>query len=497
MRLTIDDRELEVADGTTVLAAADRLGLRIPRFCHHPRLSSPGNCRMCVVEVEGAEELVISCREPVRDGMKVRTDTPEVRQARADVLEFMLLNHPLDCPVCDQSGECALQELYFEHSQRPSRLMDPKVRKRKAARIGPHVMLDAERCVQCTRCVRFCDEVVGRHEIGLCERSDRTEISVSAGIEFSNAYSLCAVDICPVGALTSIDFRFKKRVWYLSSSPTICTGCSRGCNVWLDRSEGVPYRMRSRENEAVNKSWMCDYGRMTYKRALSVNRLQTPLILSDHEMKEVAWKDALLRLTELVSAGARDCVCVLSARSSIEENLAFMRLCRELLGARRFYYTGSDPDPSFADSILRTADKNPNFAGVSMIADGPMGELPQKCGVAILDGLAAGELMELVSASPAWTLLVTAEKQQSGSWADVVLPKATHFEQQGTFISAGNILQRADAALDPPAGVPPAWAVAGRIANAMGLDWEMMDAAACRAWGKANIQALAKMEGSL
>ncbi len=444
--LTIDNREVTVPKGTTVLAAADMLGIAIPRFCQHPKLATPGNCRMCVVEVEGAADLVISCREPVREGMVVRTDTHEVRRARADVLEFMLLNHPLDCPVCDQSGECALQEFYFEHSLKPSRFKDPKVRKVKAKRIGPHVMLDAERCVECTRCVRFCDEVVGRHEIGLYNRGDRTEIGVAEGREFSNAYSLCAVDICPVGALTSVDFRFKKRVWELSTSPTICTGCSRGCNVWLDHADGIPYRMRPRENDAVNGMWMCDAGRMTYKALLDLRRVLTPQIPNDGETVAVSWDAALARISGLVaSKAASEVAVILSALASIEENEAFARLGREVLSAKRLLYSGATEDRSFGDAILRRAELSPNLAGVLKIAEGPVRDLPSGAGLVILEEPTPDDLITIVDSRPAWILLAASMRPASARWADVVLPRATHFEQGGTYVNCDGINQKSDA----------------------------------------------------
>lgn len=450
VKLLIDSRPAEVPEGTTVLEAAEALGIHIPRFCYHKRLSIAGNCRMCLVEIEGAKNPVISCKEPVREGMVVSTDSELARRCRADVLEFILLNHPVDCPICDQAGECVLQDYYFEHSLRPSRLIDPKVHKPKAQQIGPYVILDAERCVECTRCVRFCEEIAGKHEIGLFERGDHSTIGVAAGERLANPYSLCAVDLCPVGALTSIDFRFKKRVWKLKSSPSICLGCATGCNVWIDHADGIAYRYRPRENEAVNKSWLCDAGRMTYKTLTPENRVLVPYLQRDGEVVSATWEEALARAAELAAAAPRNGVVgVLSAGSSNEENAAFAALCREGFGAKRIVWSGRDPDPAFGDRLLRDADRNANAAGVQKLASERLGALAENAGAVVLSGLEGKDLMELIHARPAWAILVASEFPRGGRWADIVLPKATHAERAGTFVNRQGIAQRAEKAFEP------------------------------------------------
>lgn len=448
--LIIDNHKIEVPHGTTVLAAADSIGIRIPRFCYHPRLTTPGNCRMCMVEIDGDLDLALACRTPVREGMIVRTDTPEVKQARADVLEFMLLNHPLDCPICDKSGECDLQNIYFEHSLQPSRLTTPKVKKRKAVRIGQHIMLDSERCVECGRCVRFCEEILGKRELDFFNRGDRTEISCSPGADFSNPYSLCTVDLCPVGALTSVDFRFKKRVWKLLSAPTICIGCSRGCNVWLDHADGAVYRLRPRENEKINKSWMCDHGHMSYKNMAAENRILSPFVRQSGEMIKATWDEAIIKIGELFNSKKHsEIICVLSARSSIEENEAFAKLCREKFGATHLYFAGEPDDSSFADSFLRMSDKNPNTRGISSLAKGKIKGNLQNFGAFILDVPASNDLVELLSMKPAWIVLITSLSKDVGPWAKVVLPKATYLEQDGTFVNANGISQHAQKIFEP------------------------------------------------
>ena len=267
--LTIDGREVEVPDGTTVIQAAEQLGIYIPRYCYHPGLSIAGNCRICLVEVEKSPKLQVSCNEPVRDGMVVHTGSQEAQSGRRAVLEFLLANHPLDCPVCDQSGECDLQNFYMNFGLYDPRFREHKVKKQKAVELGPHVMLDQERCILCSRCVRFTDEITHTGEFGIFNRGDKAELGICPGMELDNPYSANVVDICPVGALTERDFRFKARVWYLSGAATLCNGCSQGCNIdmhyVLDRphlNDGARLlRVKPRVNPDVNQWWLCDEGR--------------------------------------------------------------------------------------------------------------------------------------------------------------------------------------------------------------------------------------------
>ncbi|HPQ80555.1 MAG TPA: 2Fe-2S iron-sulfur cluster-binding protein [bacterium] len=449
IKLKVDDRTVEVREGATVLEAADLAGARVPRFCYHKCLSASGSCRLCAVEIEGTNEPVISCREPAREGMVVRTQSELARGARADALEFILRNHPLDCPVCDRSGECDLQDYYFSESLRPSRLKDPKVRKAKAQRIGPHVILDSERCVLCTRCVRFCEEIAGVHEIGVFGRGERSEIGVIEGRSLSNPYSLMTVDLCPVGALTSSDFRFKKRAWFLKSSASVCTGCAAGCSIWIDHEGGVPYRIRPRENAAVNGCLACDHGRMTYRELLPENRVVVPRVTRDNAAADVGWAEAAGFVAGLISSGkASEVAGVLSARSSLEDNAALAGFLKNLK-AERVFMSGMDPDPAFADSILRDADRNPNSAGVVGFAKKRPADLKRGAGYVILDGLGENDLMSLVESRPAWVVLVSSSVQRGLMWADAILPKALPQEAGGTFVNRSGLKQRIDPIFAP------------------------------------------------
>ena len=270
--LTIDGRQISSPEGSTVIQAAETLGIFVPRYCYHPALSVAGNCRICLVEVEKSPKLQIACNTPVAEGMVVHTKSEKAEDGRRAVLEFLLANHPLDCPVCDQSGECELQNFYMNFGLYDARFREQKVKKKKAVAVGPHVMLDQERCILCSRCVRFTDEITKTGEFGIFNRGDRAELGLYPGQELNNPYSGNVIDVCPVGALTEQDFRFKARVWYLSSAPSVCNGCAQGCNIdvhyVLDRphlNDGARVmRLKPRYNPDVNQWWMCDEGRFGF-----------------------------------------------------------------------------------------------------------------------------------------------------------------------------------------------------------------------------------------
>ena len=290
---TIDGRELTVPEGTTVLQAAIRNGIEIPHYCYHPGLRIAGNCRMCLVEIEKFPKPAIACNTVVTDGMVVHTDTERVRKLREAVLEFLLINHPLDCPVCDQAGECQLQEYGYRHGSATSRFREEKEHGPKRRVLGPHVLYDWERCIKCTRCIRFCQEVTGTAELGMFHRGVREEIGTFPGRPLDNAYSGCVVDLCPVGALTLREFRFRSRVWFLTDVPSVCPGCARGCSVFLGTFRNEIQRIRPRTNHAVNRWWICDEGRLWHARleAAAERRLAGPR--SPAEGADDPWRAAV------------------------------------------------------------------------------------------------------------------------------------------------------------------------------------------------------------
>ncbi|MGH9784510.1 MAG: 2Fe-2S iron-sulfur cluster-binding protein, partial [Terriglobia bacterium] len=362
--LTIDGRQVASPDGSTVIQAAERLGVFIPRYCYHPGLSIAGNCRICLVEVEKSPKLQIACNTPVTEGMVVHTKSAKAEDGRRAVLEFLLANHPLDCPVCDQSGECDLQDFYMNFGLYDPRFREQKVKKKKAVAIGPHVMLDQERCILCSRCVRFADEITKTGEFGIFNRGDKAELGLYPGLQLDNPYSGNVVDICPVGALTERDFRFKARVWYLSSAKTVCNGCSQGCNVELHYALGRPHlnqgarvlRLKPRHNPDVNQWWMCDEGRYGFGWID-----QGRLTKVRHHGVESTWDEAIPAIAEALPNCPRLAV-IASAQLTNEE----LFLLREIFQGA--LVTASVPSPpGSSDDFLIKADKNPNTMGATLL----------------------------------------------------------------------------------------------------------------------------------
>jgi NADH-quinone oxidoreductase subunit G len=309
--LTIDGRSVQVKKGTNLIEAAKVAGVEVPHYCYHPHLSVAGNCRMCQVSVKGQPKLTIACNTNVAEGMEVQThlSSKDVADAQAATLEFILINHPLDCTVCDQAGHCKLQDYHYQYNARSSRFLEEKVHKPKAIPLGPTVMLDGERCIMCTRCIRFCDEVTQTSELGMLNRGDQSVIAVSPGKELDNPLSGTVVDLCPVGALTHREWRFNTRIWFTKQTDAICPGCSTGCNVKVAERDGEIVHVKARRNDAVNKEWLCDEGRYGFGRFLPqerikvVQRRNAAHAFVPADLKEVtsAIKSALKILTILVS----------------------------------------------------------------------------------------------------------------------------------------------------------------------------------------------------
>ncbi|MFN3477603.1 MAG: 2Fe-2S iron-sulfur cluster-binding protein, partial [Candidatus Methylomirabilales bacterium] len=414
--LTINGKTVAVEPGTTIIQAAEKLGIEIPHYCYHPGLPVVGQCRMCQVEVEKMPKLAIACATPVVEGMVVHTSTPQVVKARKAVLEFYLLNHPLDCPICDKGGECPLQDYTVRYGPGESRFREEKVKRIKALPIGPHVVFDAERCILCTRCVRFVQDVVGTGELGVFHRGDRAEIGLYPGRALNNLYSLNVVDLCPVGALTSRDYRFKARPWDLKSVDSICPGCSFGCNVILDVrpfDEGERIvRVRPRVNREVNGYFMCDIGRFTFK-PLYQERLDQPLVRRDGRLVQTSWEEALAELasklsTLLMEHGPRAVGAVLSSRLTNEELYLLQKFFRQVVGTEsidhRVRGVQEEGRDSQEDHLLLRADRTPNTRGAR-----DMGVLPGKEGLDTKGMLEAARSVGATGQSPLRALFVFEE----------------------------------------------------------------------------------------
>jgi NADH-quinone oxidoreductase chain G len=342
--LTIDDRQVTVEEGTTILKAAEKLGIEIPTFCYHDKLETVGACRMCLVEVEKTPKLQIACATIVSAGMVVKTDTPQVVRARKGVLEFLLINHPLDCPVCDKGGECELQNLVFKYGSDKSRFVEEKRRyiadpksKYDDLSIGTHIIRNMNRCILCRKCVRFINEIAGETDLGTFKRGSKTEINALPDIPLSNPYSGNVVEICPVGALTSKSFRYKIRVWQTKATPSICPNCADGCNIKIWAKDEQIYRITSRRNDEVDEGFLCDKGRFGFEFVNHPDRLRHPLIKKNGKLAEGTWEEAIgfvaTNLKKIKGEAGPDALAgVGSPKLTNEENFLFQKLFRSVIG---------------------------------------------------------------------------------------------------------------------------------------------------------------------
>ncbi|RKZ19254.1 hypothetical protein DRQ50_02455 [bacterium] len=468
-KLTIDGTEIEVPDGTRLFdACADVRGQALPHFCYHPDLAIAGVCRLCQVEVEGMPKLTIACNTMVRDGMVVHTRNDKVRAAAKQILEMHLINHPVDCPICDQAGECGLQDQYMIYGLYDAEVEQAdKVHKEKAQVIGPHVILDKERCVLCSRCVRFCADVTGTGEMGIFNRGDRAEIGVAPGVELDNNYSLNTVDICPVGALTSRDFRFEKRVWMLKPTDGICPGCATGCNVRIDHEAGRVYRLKPRRNDAVNGAWMCDKGRMLYKDVHDEHRLGAPRL----EGADTDWATAGQAFAARMAAGLG--LVVASPHCSLEE-LHLLKRLAEAKGAG-LVAGPAEADRGDGDSLLLDGDRAPNRAGLALlgIEELPGAELANRiasAGATVL--VAGGEPGDVAVVGEALraadTVFLGTHDRATAGAARLVLPGAAWAEKAGIFVNRQGRFQRFLQAVVRTGQARDDWRVLGEVLS--GLD---------------------------
>jgi NADH-quinone oxidoreductase subunit G len=440
-KLTIDGKEIEVPDGTSLFDACHQArGEALPHFCYHPDLSIAGVCRLCQVEVEGMPKLTIACNTTVRDGMVVQTRSEKVTKASRQILEMHLINHPVDCPICDQAGECGLQDQYMSHGLYDAKVeIEDKVNKRKVEVIGPQVILDQERCVLCSRCVRFCNEVTGTGELGIFNRGDRAEIGTAPGVELDNNYSLNTVDICPVGALTSRDFRFQKRVWMLKAAESVCPGCATGCNVRIDHEAGRIYRLKPRFNPAVNGRWMCDKGRMIYKDVHAENRLTDPVAAGQIG----TWAGVPGAVAALgVKAGFG--LVIGSPHQSLEE----LFLLKVLADTAPVHGGLADADRGDQDDLLLDGDRSPNRNGLTLLGIG------QEAGPVLAELIKGAQGPILVhGGDPAADAAVAAaldgkdliflgtHANRTSELAKIVLPGAMWAEKAGIFVNKDGRLQ--------------------------------------------------------
>lgn len=503
--IILDGEEVEVPAGINLVEAAALHGAEVPHYCYHPKLTVAGNCRMCLVEMgmpmrdrgtgepvldENGEQKIgwipkpiIGCGTNVAPGMHVKTSSKLAEESREGIMEFLLVNHPLDCPICDQAGECRLQEFAMDYGRGYSRYVERKNVKPKRTRLGPRVTLDDERCILCSRCIRFSQEVAKDDVLGFVDRGSYSTLTCYPGKELANNYSLNTVDICPVGALTSTDFRFKMRVWFLKETPSICTESSAGCNTLVAAREGTIHRITPRRNDAVNDTWMTDSGRDLYKNVEAEDRLLAYRVAGVDSTLE----HAVSRAVELLGGG--NVAVVGSCRSTVEEQHLLCKLADQAKAKAHLRgHFGED------DGLLLSADRTPNLRGA--LATGlckkypkdnlkSLGKVLDKGDLAALlvvneDVLASGVTSEQLAKTK--VIYLGSSENETSRGAEVVLPGLTVFEKSGSFINRSFRLQKFKQAVPGPAGLLPdylllnrlASELAGGTASPLGLDalWE-------------------------
>ncbi|MGH7309717.1 MAG: molybdopterin-dependent oxidoreductase [Candidatus Rokuibacteriota bacterium] len=487
-KLTINGQPVDVAPGTNLIEAARTIGVEIPHYCYHPGLSIAGQCRLCVVDLEKAPRPTIACNTVATEGLVVLTETPRVLETRRSIMEFHLINHPLDCPVCDQAGECWLQIYYMKHGLYDPRMVDEKVHKPKAVPLGEHVMLDAERCILCSRCIRFCDEVTGTGELGIFDRGDHSEVGLFPGRPLANKYTGNLNDICPVGALTDRDFRFRVRVWYLDATKSICPGCARGCNIEVHTNRRRPHhnegrrvaRLKPRVNAAVNRWWMCDAGRYGFDFVDDPSRLSTPLSRDRTGQVPVTWAAAVAGVADAVSRCAADQIAVIASPRMANEDLFALRQLRERRGIDQVGFLVPPRVPGDEDSLLIRADKNPNTRGAELL--GLHADVPPILQAArggrvrclwvfdhdlLVSAWPEAEVRAALSAVPVLIWSGT-NANATSALAHWVLPSAAWVERDGTFTNFQGRVQRFRAAVPPLGEARPDWEVIGQVLEALG-----------------------------
>ncbi len=457
-QITIDGKQIEFKPGQTIIQAARHAGIEIPHFCWHPELSVSGNCRVCLVEVEKMPKLVISCATFASEGMVVHTKSEKALEARNAVMEFILINHPLDCPICDEAGECKLQEYAYAHGKGESRFEEIKNRKEKRVQLGPYVKFDAERCISCSRCIRFSDEIAKANQLTFVKRGDRVTITTFPGESFDNPYSLNVVDICPVGALTNQDFRFKSRVWEMSHTESICIGCSRGCNIdtWVRNNQIL--RLTPRFNPEVNSYWMCDNGRLnTFKHVNSDTRIDGVYIRHNGALTKSDWDTAYKNVsTELRKYRSDEILFIGSPYATLEDNYVLKKLAAQFNSIPYFL---THIKPGDQDDILIREDKTPNSTGAELLGLKKLKDYEElltlfkngkvKAAYIVEDNPAAldEELKEQLSNLKLLVVHAT-NRNETSELAHYLFPAATYAEKHGSFVNFMGRLQRIKPAVE-------------------------------------------------
>ena len=516
--ITIDGKQLQVPKGTNLVDAAQRAGVEIPHYCYHPHLSVAGNCRMCQVAVQGQAKLQIACNMTATEGLVVQTQftNAEVGDAQRATLEFLLINHPLDCTVCDQAGHCKLQDYHYQYNAKGSRFVEEKVHKVKAEPLGPTVVYDGERCIMCTRCVRFCDEVTETSELGAFNRGDRGVIGVFPGKELNNPLSGTVVDLCPVGALTHQQWRFNNRYWYAKEVETICTGCSTGCSAKVAVRDDQIVQVKGRLNSAVNKEWMCDEGRYGFGRFQPASRLTNPQIRKGESFTTVPPQEAFKEAAKIKGGSEADTLVFLSPFLSLEEILLALEFSEKVIGlpagsasvsmqiaersltpveaklispdyspnARAFSLLMGDPgeakwraalEARYSSNLKKLKESSGTVRKILLVGDFAIH--PAHIDEALTKGIHAAEVSVALTPSDIHSRESNA-KSLASDFCKVLLPGRTVNEKSGVMVNRDMRIQRFRALLTPPVGSLPDWMLLQRVADAAGkkiLDAKVVD----------------------
>ena len=482
VNVQIDGVWRQFPKGTRIIEACRSVGSIVPHYCYHPKLTAPGNCRMCLVQTgmpprpapgqepqrdeNGYEPIgwmprpVIACANTVAENMGIRTSGELVEKCREGVMEFLLINHPLDCPICDQAGECRLQEHSVGHGRGVSRFIDMKVKKPKNVDIGPRIRLDDERCIMCSRCIRFMDEVAGDPVLGFTQRGTHTTLTVHPGRLLDSNYSLNTADICPVGALTSNDFRFQMRVWFLKETPSIDVNCGTGTNITIWTRGNKIHRITPRQNDEVNSCWMPDSHRLNFHYIDGENRLSQPLAKNAAGLHEpTTWSAALASAASAIKSFAPDQIAVIASGRMTNEELFLARALAEHIGTQHLSIV---PRSGEADHLLIAADRNPNTTGAKLVWENsdPSSKLDL-----IRSAVRSGDIKALIVLGEDLVndagfssddlsklgLLVQLHTlaNPTASRAHFVLPTAAFAEKRGSMVNLSGRLQRLNRAVEP------------------------------------------------
>jgi NADH-quinone oxidoreductase subunit G len=450
----IDGREVEFTPGQNLIEVAKKVGIEIPVFCYHPGLSVVAQCRMCAIEVEKMPKLQTACSTAATDGMVVKTKSPRVEQNQKSVMEFLLINHPLDCPICDKSGECTLQDHSYSFGDAYSRYTEER-RTYLDLDMGPVIQKNMNRCIHCTRCIRFGEEIAGIHEMVALKRGNNTEITTIDGRPLETDYAGNYADVCPTGSLTVKDFRFRKRVWFLKKTPTVCEGCAKGCNMEIHQDANVVYRCIPRENMEINKYWLCDEGRFNFQYVNDPERVIDPVTHKDGQLSSTDWGTAIDELKSSLS-GKKVTVLVGSDLTQEEASLLQQFLPKHLPSADVFHFgtpgIKSTQDDAPADRILKRKSKTSNlngleklgFKGFEKLSSDTQAVLVIRGGRAVIP-----DLKGMATYGLGVFMKNEAEKQL------VTLPGTSFAEKDGTILNYEGREQRLRRAILPPGQCKP------------------------------------------